>query len=154
MCFEARDPLIVPKQHTIDNLLIRHYHNILTHAGPEHILSQLTGRFWIIHAQSAIRKTTGICVSCTRRHGERMSQLIGKLPPTSLEAYIPPYTRTRLHCFGPLKVKRVRITVKRWGVILNCLATPAVHLGVMDILTTDSFLEALMRLVARGGYSM
>ena len=53
--------------------------------------------------------------------------------------------------FGPFYVKRGRSQVKKYGVIFTCLAIRAVHIEVADSLSTDSFLCALRRFIARRG---
>ncbi|XP_043212326.1 uncharacterized protein LOC122376502, partial [Amphibalanus amphitrite] len=53
--------------------------------------------------------------------------------------------------FGPLTVRRFRKTEKRYGLLVTCLATRAIHLEVSNSLDTDSFLMAFRRFVARRG---
>ena len=53
--------------------------------------------------------------------------------------------------FGPFYVKRGRSQVKKYGVVFTCLAIRAVHIEVADSLSTDSFLCALRRFIARRG---
>ena len=61
----------------------------------------------------------------------------------------PPFTYTGDDCFGPLIIKRGRTEVKRWGCIFTCLSTRALHLEKLDSMSTDSFLNALVRFQIR-----
>ena len=62
-----------------------------------------------------------------------------------------PFTSVGIDCFGPLRVRRGRSLVKRYGVIFTCLAIRAVHIEVAHSLETDSFLMALRRFTAKRG---
>ena len=52
----------------------------------------------------------------------------------------PPFTRTGIDWFGSFSVKRWRVIKKRWGCILTCPTTSAVHLEVAADLSTDSLM--------------
>ncbi|XP_028390646.1 uncharacterized protein LOC114515563 [Dendronephthya gigantea] len=45
---ENVNPMIVPHQHDIASLIITYYHQILDHAGREHVLSVVRQHYWII----------------------------------------------------------------------------------------------------------
>ena len=49
------------------------------------------------------------------------------------------------------KIKVKRSEVKRYGAMFTCLARRAVHIEVSNSITTDSFIQALRRLIARRG---
>ena len=63
----------------------------------------------------------------------------------------PPFTYCGLDCFGPFTVKEGRKELKRYGLIITCLALRAVHIEVLDDMTTDAFLNALRCFVAIRG---
>lgn len=48
-------------------------------------------------------------------------------------------------------IKIGRRTEKHWGIVFECLTTRAVHLDLLPSLSTDSFLMALRRFIARRG---
>lgn len=80
-----------------------------------------------------------------------MQQQMANLPVDRVTPNEPPFTNTGLDCFGPFYTKRGRAQVKRYGVIFTCLAVRAVHIEVADSLSTDSFINALRRFIARLG---
>ncbi|GBP29307.1 hypothetical protein EVAR_79004_1 [Eumeta japonica] len=65
-------------------------------------------------------------------------------------------SRTSFNCsaidyFGPMIVTVGRRTEKRWGVLITCLTTRAVHLEIAASLTPSSAILALRRFMARRG---
>ena len=73
------------------------------------------------------------------------------LPPDRVCALEPPFTNTGIDLFGPFFVSRGRSQIKRYGVIYSCLSTRAVHIEVASSLSTDSFICAFRRFLARRG---
>ena len=62
-----------------------------------------------------------------------------------------PFAYTGCDYFGPLIVRQKRSDVKRYGCLFTCLTTCAVHLKVASDLSSDSFINALRRFLARRG---
>ena len=71
------------------------------------------------------------------------------LPADRLIPDEPPFTRVGVDYFGPIEVKRGRCTVKRYVALFTDLK--AIHMEVVDSLTTDSCINTLRRLIARRG---
>ena len=64
---------------------------------------------------------------------------------------VRPFTNTGVDYFGPFKIKIFRRTVKKWVCLFTCLSVRAVHLKLVDILDTASYLDAVHRFIARRG---
>ena len=62
------------------------------------------------------------------------------LPHERLTPLQRPFLWVGIDYFGPLNVTVGRSTVKRLGLLIPCLITRAIHLGVSWLLDTDSFL--------------
>ncbi|XP_018400049.1 PREDICTED: uncharacterized protein LOC108777615 [Cyphomyrmex costatus] len=79
---------------------------------------------------------------------------MGNLPPARVNAAIP-FTHTGIDFCGPFFIKekkhRNRNRVKVYICVFVCLSVKAVHLEVVSDLSSDGFLAALRRLVARRG---
>ena len=77
------------------------------------------------------------------------------LPDERVRLYEPVFSYTGIEFFEPLVVKnskRTRTTqtrFKRYGAVFVCLTTCAVYLDLVGDLSTDSFLLALIRFMAR-----
>ena len=63
----------------------------------------------------------------------------------------PPFTHCGLDCFGPFIVKDGRKESKRYGLIVTCMASRAVHIELLEDMTTDSFINAVRTVVAIRG---
>ena len=115
------------------------------------MLAVLRERYWLIHAPSAIRKLISKCTVCRRQGAKVGEQKMASLPEDRLIPNEPPFTRVGVDYFGPFAVKQKRSHVKRYGVIFTCLASRAVHIEVAASLSTDSYINALRRFIARRG---
>ena len=73
------------------------------------------------------------------------------LPECRLEAFARTFTNTGLDYFGPMEVTVRRSREKRYGALLTCLVTRAVHLEIAGSLSTDSAVMAIHRFVSRRG---
>ena len=63
----------------------------------------------------------------------------------------PPFLHVEVDYFWHFLVTQRRSKVKRYGCIFTCLTVRAVHLEISHNLTTDSFINALRRFLARRG---
>ncbi|XP_062534718.1 uncharacterized protein LOC134203901 [Armigeres subalbatus] len=73
------------------------------------------------------------------------------LPPERLDAFARPFTHIGVDYFGPMEVVVGRRVEKRWGMLVTCLTTRAIHIEVVHTLSTDSCIMSLRSCVARRG---
>ena len=148
---DAKHQIIIPKDSHVSNLIIDHYHKLSGHSGRQHVLSMIRQKYWIIKANSAVRRVLRGCYSCRKREAPPCEQIMANLPEDRLIPDKPPFTAVGVDLFGPFQVRRSRSLVKRYGVIFTCLTIRAVHIEGAHSLDTDSFLLALRRFIARRG---
>ena len=149
--FDSRHPKILPKRDPAVDLIVTAAHEQAGHEGRQHVLSDLRASYWILGGNAAVRRCLSRCVSCKKRLKQPEHQKMADLPEERTEAGGKPFDHTGVDYFGPFFVKQGHSQVKRYGVVFTCLAIRAVHLEVADSLSTDSFLCALRRFVARRG---
>ena len=144
--FDAIHPMILTRDHPVSTFIVRHYHEYLGHAGREHVLSNLRQRFWLLQARTLVRQVLRKCVSCRRRNGAPMQQLMADLPKERLIPFESPFTYTgvyrRLWAFH---VKRGQGAEKVYGCLFTCFTSRAVHIEDVSSLETDSFIKARRR---------
>ena len=63
----------------------------------------------------------------------------------------PPFYCSGMDVFGPYMVKQKRSEVKRYGLLITCLYSRAIHLKLLDDLSTDCFINALRCFLALRG---
>ena len=147
----VKHPVILPYKHHVTDLIIKDYHERFGHVGRQHVLSLLREKFWIVKGNAAVRRVLRTCVKCRRIQAPVIQQQMADLPADRVTADKPPFSRTGVDCFGPFFTKRGRSRLKRYGILFTCLVTRAVHVEVADSMSTDSFINALRRFVARRG---
>ncbi|XP_053686290.1 uncharacterized protein LOC128735831 [Sabethes cyaneus] len=83
-----------------------------------------------------------------------MKQQMGDLPAARVRISRP-FAKTGVDYFGPVYLRdgRKRSTVKGYGAVFVCMCTKAVHLELVTDLSTERFLQALRRFIARRGRS-
>ncbi|XP_033761542.1 uncharacterized protein LOC117343309 [Pecten maximus] len=153
---EEAHPIIVSNKSSIAKLLVRHFHDKVKHQG--RILTEGSIRshgFWIIGAKRLISKVLHDCVPCKKLRGSVQLQKMADLPPDRLIP-APPFTNVGVDAFGPWniitrKTKGGSANSKRWAILFTCLGTRAVHIEVVEEMSTSSFINALRRLIAIRG---
>lgn len=71
--------------------------------------------------------------------------------PASRATSQPPFTSCGIDCFGPFIVKERRSEIKRYGLMVTCLASRAVHIEVLDDLSSTAFINGLRNVIAIRG---
>ncbi|XP_059084400.1 uncharacterized protein LOC131881532 [Tigriopus californicus] len=115
------------------------------------VLAKLRSTLKIIGKVKLVKKVLQDCVHCQKQHGRVINQIMADLPNDHLESDKPSFHNTGPDLFGPFKVVRGRGSVDRYGLIFTCLSSRAVHLEAVFDKSTDSFIQALHRFIARWG---
>ena len=144
---EMKFPLILSSDSPVSSLLVKDIHEKTGHGGKDQVLS----RFWLIHGGSVVRRVVKSCVFCRRHFSSPLQQMMADLPSDRMDPEQPPFTNTGIDYFGPILVKRGRSQVKRYGALFPFLTCRAVHIEMAESLTTDAFINALRRFIARRG---
>ena len=161
--YDARHPYILPKNHPVSELIILHYHGLNGHVGSYHTLAKTRERFWITNGVSYVKRVLKGCHDCRRKNAKLGEEIMAPLPSVRLSSdeigTAHPFDAVGIDYFGPLYVKlgpkmrsKKNDTLgKRFGCILTCLRYRAVYIEVADDLSTDSFINAVLRFVSRRG---
>ena len=63
---DAKNPMLLPKDHHISTILIRHIHESNGHCGIEQVLCHSREQFWIVKTRIAIKKVLTHCIHCRK----------------------------------------------------------------------------------------
>ena len=146
-----KHPVILPPKSHLTQLLIKHCHELVKHAGKGTTLNEIRQRgFWIISGASVVKRYVHTCVACRKLRACTQGQKLADLPADRVEN-TPPFTNVGVDYFGPFMVKEGRKQYKRYGVLYTCLVSRAVHIEVAHSLTTSSFIHSLRRFISIRG---
>jgi hypothetical protein len=149
--FEVKHPVILPKTGHFVELLIMRSHQTVCHQGRGSTMNELRARgYWILGCSRAVSSCIHRCVTCRRLRGQTLNQKMADLPKERLEA-TPPFTHCAQDCFGPFIVKEGRRELKRYGLIITCMASRAIHVELLDDMTTDAYINGLRCFIAIRG---
>lgn len=110
-----------------------------------------------------MRRVLRKCRVCKCKNAKLGEQVTAPLPVVRVTSdnhrIIYPFAAVGLNYFGPLYVKSGHRTRsrrdptlnKRYGCIFKCLRYQAVHIEVAEDLSTDSFINSVLRFVGRRG---
>ena len=149
---EATTPLFLPNKSHLVDLLINHIHSSHHHVGLSQTLSLYRQRCWTPKIRSRIKSLLLRCVTCQRVKGRTLPRPL--LPPLLAERvrWVAPFTHIGVDHTGSFTIKDTQgRKTKAYICLFVCATTRAVHLEVVDNLTTASFTMCLRRLAAAKG---
>ena len=150
---EMRNPIILPRNHQLVNVLLLHLHEKRGHCGYKSLMYESRKRFWIIGLRSAAKFLTGKCVTCRKLRKQPLEQLMGQVPSLRVAVGFPAFANTALDMFGPLQIKLNRKTLKEaQAIIFTCMTTRAIHLELVTNRGSDAFLMAFRRFACTRGH--
>ena len=149
----AKHPILLPKNNALSSLIILDFHQQTLHSGTQQTLSALRQHFWIPAGRSQVQKQIRRCVICRRSEGEPfLAPPEPPLPEGRVSRNLP-FSVTGVDYLGPCFVRddSSATTRKVWICLFTCAAVRAVHLEVVESLTTEDFIYCLRRFFATRG---
>lgn len=145
--FAQKHPYILPGNDTFSEPLIRKAHDDVMHSGVQAILNQLREMYLILKSRQMTKSCVKCCLisRCARiKAGQQVSALLPKERINKVQAF-----EIGVDFAGPVYVKPNN--KKAYIALFTCAVTRAVHLELVSDLTTDTFLLAFKRVIARRG---
>ena len=140
---EMRNPVILPRDHPLVRLLLRHLHEKRGHCGYKSLIHEARRNHWIIGVRNMSKALTAKYITCRKLRKKLLDQLMGQIPSLRVAAGFPPFSNIAVDMFGPLHIKLNRKTLKEAQVVIfTCMTSRAVHLELVNDKTADAFLMA------------
>lgn len=150
-------PIILGKEGSLAKLLIRDAHLVAFengHAGTQLMLQFLRRKFWIYGARLLAKKVVRECPICFRLRFKGSQQLMATLPTIRTSPKLT-FVNVGIDYAGPVLIRsslgRLPKLTKAWIAVFVCLVTRAIHLELVRDASTQAFIEALKRFIARRG---
>lgn len=144
---QFRYPILLPKNHIAVSCLIRKEHLETHHSGSQVLRNSLRERFWIINSRFAVRAVINSCGRCKRFGARKFTAPEAPLPENRVRDTAV-FEVVGIDLGGPLCLLDEE---KSWFVIFTCAVYRAMHLELIKSLSTDGFIQALRRFIARRG---
>ncbi|XP_021378856.1 uncharacterized protein LOC110466593 [Mizuhopecten yessoensis] len=147
------NPVIIPGKHHVATLLVRHHHSQVYHQVRHFTAGAIrSAGYWITGSKRLVSSLLNKCVRCLRLRGKPVVHLMAYLPQDRLTPS-PPFTYVGVDIFSPWYVSSRRTRgahskQKRWAAPFTCLVTRAVHIEVVEDMSSSSFINALRRFSA------
>nr|XP_033494102.1 uncharacterized protein LOC117264333 [Epinephelus lanceolatus] len=146
-----KHPVIIPKDHHITSMIIAHYHEQVRHQGKGLTINEIRSNgFWILGINRTVAAYVRQCVKCQKLRRSAEEQRMADLPSERVDPS-PPFTYCGMDCVGPFHIKQGRKIHKRYGLLFTCLCCRAVHIEMLDDMSTDAFINSLRCFIAIRG---
>uniref|UniRef100_L7LX93 Putative tick transposon n=1 Tax=Rhipicephalus pulchellus TaxID=72859 RepID=L7LX93_RHIPC len=152
LSFNEKHPIVLTRQSHFSELLVLDAHQKTMHGGVSSTLTYVRTKFWIVRGRQLIKHVIKKCITCRRFNSKPMMQEMAPLPADRITK-TRPFDTVGVDFAGPLHVreeKGSKIT-KFYIVIFTCAVTRGVQLELVKKMSSDVFIQAFRRFVARRG---
>ncbi|GFV20470.1 integrase catalytic domain-containing protein [Trichonephila clavipes] len=127
--------------------LFREEHVKAMRAGSSILRARLKEKFWIIRAKRLVKQVLSECVICKSYKAKHVEVPFAPLPRDRV-TQTKVFEVTGVDYAGSFYLKS---KAKAWIVLFTCAVYRAVHFELVQSLTTNTFIQALRRFIARRG---
>ncbi|XP_049872391.1 uncharacterized protein LOC126371185 isoform X4 [Pectinophora gossypiella] len=141
------NPILLSGKNEIVRRFVRQRHEILQHAGTQTLMSSIRNEFWVLGIRRLAKRVVSECVICKKYKCKHYEVPEAPLPTDRVES-VTAFQTTGIDFAGPLVLRN---QTKCWIALFTCATYRAVHLELVESLSTNSFIMALRRFIARRG---
>ena len=145
-------PMLLSPKSKLCSLIILKKHEESGHSGPMGTLNAVRMEFWIPRGRQSVKKVVSNCITCKPYNGKPFEYPGVPALPKERVSFDRPFQHTAVDFTGAIEVKREDGNRDKFYICLfTCMAVRAVHLELIDSLSTEAFVHCLRRFVARCG---
>ena len=145
---ETKFPAVLPATNRLVVDLMKTTHEEMQHASVNTVLTSLRERFWIVRARKVMKSLKRKCLTCVRYDTVLPVNNVVFAPlPKDRVTFQKAFTSVGTDYAGPILVNSPE--KKAYILLFVCSASRAVDFEVVATLSTDDFLMAFRRFVAR-----
>lgn len=151
--YAAKHPMILPGKCHFTRIVAAAYHEMILHGGPQLTLAALRQDFWPLNGRALVNFICRRCHACFKVNPAVVRQPPGQLPePRTSPAR--PFSTVGVDYCGPVMLKpphRKSACQKAYIAIFVCFFSKAVHIEIVEDLSTPAFMACFRRFVSRRG---
>ena len=142
-------PIYLPTKSLLAEKLITDAHLQTLHGGVSLTMAKIREKWWIPRLRSIVKTLIQRCNGCMRFRAVAFpTPPPGKLPRERTTATTKPFKVIGVDYAGPFTITRQQ---KAYILLFACSVSRAIHLELLPNQTTEQFVKALKRLIARRG---
>lgn len=148
----SQHPIIMPK-YQVSTFIVRHFHENISHQGRSFTDGAIrTGGFWIVGGRRLVSSVLHKCVVCRKLRGRIVWQQTSDLPEDRLTPS-PSFTFVGVDIWSMAcsHTRGAQFHKKRWALLFTCLVSRAIHIEVIQKLSSALFINALRSCIALRG---
>lgn len=154
LSYDERHQYLLPANHSFTTKLFIWTHEKILHGGPNVILSTIRRKFWVPRGKYMANRAFKKCITCFRAKPITYKQVMGQLPKERTRLVSRPFITCGIDYCGPFTIHykgRGSRTSTMYLAVFVCFSTKAVHLELVEDLTTAAFINTLRRFMNRRG---
>lgn len=145
--YDRRNPPILPPKHPLVVFLVKCYHERNFHCMDRATKGDLAEFCWIHKVGFVLKGVKSRCESCIRMRKKAETPLMGDLHFSRVDFGSRPWIHVGVDAFGPYDCKYGRGTIKRWAFIFTDLTYRAVHVEMVNSMSTDHCMLAIRNFI-------
>ncbi|XP_021370403.1 uncharacterized protein LOC110461304 [Mizuhopecten yessoensis] len=149
-------PIVIPGKTHLARLIVLHLHEKTRHQGRNILVGAVrSAGYWILGAKRLVSSVIHACVNCRKLRRKLVCLKMADLPEFRTKP-TPPFTYVGVDTFGPWEVSTRKTrggaaNSKRWAILFTCMASRAVHIELVEEMSSSAFINALRRFVSLRG---
>ena len=147
---DARNPILLPKNTEIARLIIRHHHDRGFHCGVSSTICSIRQRYWITSIRQQVKNIVRLCTNCRRVNGPPYRAPNPAILPSHRVRGDRAFSVTGIDFAGPFTIRALpgQQETKAYICLFTCTTSRAVHLELLEDLSTASFLMAFRSFIS------